>query len=126
MRNLFLVDFIDVLSLMWLNTVELIYFPTLFTVRGNGPPRHGVKTPYPQGDLSGSLQDMNTLQKQFLRAGDVTTKSQADDAETFAIESQRPKFAKKKFCASQSFSRNIKSWEGPSKSFPLGVPPPTD
>ena len=45
MRSLFLVVFIDVLSLIWANTVELIYFPTLSTVRGNGKPRHGVNTP---------------------------------------------------------------------------------
>jgi hypothetical protein len=70
---------------------------------------------------------MNTLQKHFLRAGDVAIKSRADDAEIFAIGSQNPMFATKIFCARQSFSRNIKSWEGPVKSYlPLEVPPLTD
>jgi hypothetical protein len=37
--------FIDVFSLVRLNTVELIYFPTLSTVRGKDQPCHGVFTP---------------------------------------------------------------------------------
>jgi len=45
MRNLFLVGFIDVLSLVRLDRVELIYFPTLSTVRGKGMPCYGAFTP---------------------------------------------------------------------------------
>jgi hypothetical protein len=45
MRNLFLVGFIDVLSLVRLDTVELIYFPTLSTVRCKGMPCYGAFTP---------------------------------------------------------------------------------
>lgn len=45
MRNLFFVDFMEILSLVRLDMVELIYFPTLFTVKGKGKPYHGVFTP---------------------------------------------------------------------------------
>jgi hypothetical protein len=45
-RNLFLVGFIDVLSLVRLNTGEWICFPTLSTLRGNGDSCHGVFAPY--------------------------------------------------------------------------------
>jgi hypothetical protein len=70
---------------------------------------------------------MNTLQTHFTRAGDVALKSRTDNEEILAIENQTPMFVKKIFCASQSFSRNIKSWEVPVKSFlPLEVPPLTD
>jgi len=52
---------------------------------------------------------------------------QAGDEGKLAIESQRPMFVKKIFRAHQSFSQNIKAWEGPIKSdFSVGVPPLTD
>jgi hypothetical protein len=44
-RNLFLVGFIDVFTLVRLDTAELIYFPTLSIVRGNGKLCYGVFTP---------------------------------------------------------------------------------
>jgi hypothetical protein len=70
---------------------------------------------------------MNTILKTFVRTGDVAMKSRADDVEIFGIGSKSPMFVKKIFCASQGFSRNIKSWEGPVKSrLPLGVPRLTD
>jgi hypothetical protein len=65
---------------------------------------------------------MNPPPNNLVRTGDVTMKSRTDDAGMFAIESQRPMFAKKIFCPRQGFSRNITSWEGPVKScLSLGV-----
>jgi hypothetical protein len=46
MRNLFLAVFIDALSLLRLNKLEVNYFPTLSTIRVNDKPCHGVFTPY--------------------------------------------------------------------------------
>jgi len=70
---------------------------------------------------------MNTLQKHFKRIGEATLKTRAGDVEELALESQKPMFVKKIFSTSQSFNRNIKSWEGPVKSsFPIGATPLTD
>jgi len=70
---------------------------------------------------------MNAIQKDFRQAGNFTTNNHADAAEKFAIESQRPMFVRKIFCRRQSFSQNIKAWEGPMKSYPpIGPFPPTD
>jgi hypothetical protein len=61
---------------------------------------------------------MNTIQKVSTRAGDEGK---------FAVENQGPMFVKKIFCTRQSFSQNIKAWEGPIKSdLSVGVPPLTD
>jgi hypothetical protein len=70
---------------------------------------------------------MNTIQKNLAQTGDVAIKARLGDVEILAVGSRRPMFTKKIFCARQSFKRNIKSWEGPGKSYlPLGVPPLTD
>jgi hypothetical protein len=61
---------------------------------------------------------MNAMQKHFMRAGDEGK---------FAVEGHSPMFVKKIFCTRQSFSQNIKAWEGPIKSdLSVGVPPLTD
>jgi hypothetical protein len=68
---------------------------------------------------------MHTIQKNLVRAG--TVNNRADNAQIFENKSQSPLFAKKIFCGSQSFSQNIKSWEGPVKScFSLEFSPLTD
>jgi len=70
---------------------------------------------------------MNAFQMKLIRIRDVTVKNQTNDAAIFALGSQSPVFVKKKFCASQSFSQNIKSWKGPVKAcLPLQVAPLTD
>ena len=62
-----------------------------------------------------------------MRAGNIATNGRAEDEGKLAIENQRHMFVKKIFCTRQSFSQNIKAWEGPIKSYlPIGVPPLTD
>ena len=62
-----------------------------------------------------------------MRTAEAALKTRVDAGEILALGSQSPIFVKKVFRARQSFSRNIKSWEGPVKTYlPLGVAPLTD
>ena len=61
MRNLFWMVFIDDLSLVELNTGELIYFPTLSTVSDNGKSCHGVLTPLVVVPMTTTVMIMNLI-----------------------------------------------------------------